>query len=268
MNYYRRYVGDYLADTASLSLAEHGAYNLLLDYAYATEKPIPADRDEILRLVRAFSDVERKAVAKILDRYWVLEPDGYHNPRVDKELGKAVVLIEKQKANGSLGGRPKKTQDETQTITQPETQTETQAESQLETQTITQNNQPPTTNHHTPTTTPQPPASSLQPPAGRSRASARKRAPPTKTPLSDDFTVSERVKAWAKGKGFDRLPDHFESFVSKVKAKGYTYADWDEALMGAIRDDWARLRQAHDNGTAFAEAERLILGQSERDITP
>ena len=35
---------------------------------------------------------------------------------------------------------------------------------------------------------------------------------------------------------------HCEAFVSKARAKGYTYADWDEGLMGAIREDWAGLR--------------------------
>ena len=43
-------------------------------------------------------------------------------------------------------------------------------------------------------------------------------------------------------KGYDRLDEHLESFVSKAKAKGYTYADWDEGFMGAVRADWAGLR--------------------------
>lgn len=63
-----------------------------------------------------------------------------------------------------------------------------------------------------------------------------------KTGLPEEFDVSERVKAWAKEKGFTQLDKHLESFVSKCKAKGYAYVDWDEALMNAIRDDWAKLR--------------------------
>ena len=59
-----------------------------------------------------------------------------------------------------------------------------------------------------------------------------------------DFCVSERVKVWAKEKGFDRLDAHLESFVGKCKAKAYAYVDWDEALMNAIRDDWAKVRVA------------------------
>lgn len=61
------------------------------------------------------------------------------------------------------------------------------------------------------------------------------------TPLPDGFGISERVQAWAKEKGHTRLAERLEHFIGKVRAKGYTYLDWDEAFMGAIRDDWARL---------------------------
>jgi hypothetical protein len=62
-----------------------------------------------------------------------------------------------------------------------------------------------------------------------------------KTPVSEDFTVSERVMAWAKGKGFDRLEEHLEAFKTKCAANGYAYADHDAAFMEAIRGDWAKL---------------------------
>nr|WP_284509400.1 helix-turn-helix domain-containing protein [Caballeronia sp. GAFFF2] len=69
-------------------------------------------------------------------------------------------------------------------------------------------------------------------------ARARKRAP-TKTTISADFSISERVRTWAAEKGHRNLQAHFDSFVGKCRAKGYTYADWDEAFMEAIRADWA-----------------------------
>lgn len=68
----------------------------------------------------------------------------------------------------------------------------------------------------------------------------RKRAP-SKSPLPNGFSVSERVKAWAAEKGHDRLDQHLESFRAKATAKGYTYADWDAAFMEAIRENWAKL---------------------------
>lgn len=62
-----------------------------------------------------------------------------------------------------------------------------------------------------------------------------------KTALPADFVISDRVKVWAAEKGHIRLPEHFDAFVSKAKAKGYQYADWDEAFMEAVRKDWAGL---------------------------
>ena len=62
-----------------------------------------------------------------------------------------------------------------------------------------------------------------------------------KTAIPADFGISERVKAWAKEKGHSQLETRLEDFVGKAKAKGYTYADWEEAFMGAIRNDWAGL---------------------------
>ena len=60
--------------------------------------------------------------------------------------------------------------------------------------------------------------------------------------LPNGFEISDRVRIWALAKGFDRLDEHFESFVRKCRAKNYQYADWDEAFMGAITDDWAKLQ--------------------------
>lgn len=70
---------------------------------------------------------------------------------------------------------------------------------------------------------------------------AGKRGKARKTTLPEGFALSERVKQWATEKGHIRLDDRFEHFVSSAKAKGYEYADWDEALMNAVRNDWAKL---------------------------
>jgi len=70
----------------------------------------------------------------------------------------------------------------------------------------------------------------------------RKRGRTPKTPMPADFGISERVTAWAAEKGYDRLSEHLESFRSKARKQGYAYADWDEAFMEAVREDWAKLR--------------------------
>lgn len=62
-----------------------------------------------------------------------------------------------------------------------------------------------------------------------------------KTSIADGFQISDRVREWAKAKGHLHLEARLENFVGAAKAKGYVYADWDQAFMNAIRDDWAKL---------------------------
>ncbi len=96
---------------------------------------------------------------------------------------------------------------------------------------------------------------------GEESSSPKARTPAarkSKTSIPSDFTVSDRVKAWAVEKGFSDLEGHLESFKDKCAAKGYTNVDWDAAFMGAIRDDWAKLRPT---GTAKA---RPILDADHR----
>lgn len=86
---------------------------------------------------------------------------------------------------------------------------------------------------------------------------SRKRDPrtkPKKTPIPEGFAISERVTAWAKEKAFDRLDEHLQAFARKCAANGYQYADWDAALMEAIREDWAKLRVVRAVGGGFAPA--------------
>jgi hypothetical protein len=69
----------------------------------------------------------------------------------------------------------------------------------------------------------------------------RNERPSTKTQIPENFAISERVMDWAAKRSVANLQAHFENFVSASKAKGYAYADWDEALMNAIRNDWAKI---------------------------
>lgn len=110
MNYYERFLGDYGKKTGTLTLAEHGAYTLLLDEYYATEAPLPGPLDEIYRICRAMTKAEREAVAKVAAKHFPIGPDGLrHNERADEEIPKAQARIEAARANGKRShGRPKK----------------------------------------------------------------------------------------------------------------------------------------------------------------
>jgi len=105
MNYYERHLGDYAKDTAHLSLLEHGAYSLLLDRYYGTEKGIP--KDQAHRVSRARSKEEKQAVDAVLDEFFTLVDGVYVNQRAEEEITKAQGKIKAAQENGRRGGRPK-----------------------------------------------------------------------------------------------------------------------------------------------------------------
>ncbi|MDP2322542.1 MAG: DUF1376 domain-containing protein [Gammaproteobacteria bacterium] len=109
MNFYRRYMGDYNKGTSHLSLAEHGAYTVLLDHYYATGYPLPGPVESLHRICRAMSKPEQQAVASVADQFFPLQPDGLrHNRRADEELTIWHDRAEANRINGPKGGRPKK----------------------------------------------------------------------------------------------------------------------------------------------------------------
>lgn len=105
MNYYKRHLGDYAKDTRHLSLAEHGAFCLLLDYYYSTEKPLPADRCE--RIANAYAEHEEEAVRNVLKAFFTLTDDGWRNARADEEISEfhAKSLKAKTAAEARWSGR-------------------------------------------------------------------------------------------------------------------------------------------------------------------
>lgn len=106
MNYYPRHIGDYIRDTAHLSALEDCAYTRLLDLYYMRELPIPADVDQAARIARMRSDDERDAVVAVLNEFFTLKADGWHQKRADGEIKIANEKRQKARDNGKRGGRP------------------------------------------------------------------------------------------------------------------------------------------------------------------
>ncbi|MDR2506577.1 MAG: YdaU family protein [Candidatus Accumulibacter sp.] len=86
MNYYEHHIGDYAEATAHLSFVEDAAYSRLIRKYYAIEKPLPADHKAVQRLVGARSKEEREAVSTVLEEFFTLQDDGWHNRRCDEEI--------------------------------------------------------------------------------------------------------------------------------------------------------------------------------------
>lgn len=106
MNYYPHHIGDYARDTAHLSMVEEGAYRRLLDLCYATEKPLPLDREKLYRLARATTEEEKQAISIVLGEFFIDGDGGWYHKRVREEIKKASAKTKAARDNGKKGGRP------------------------------------------------------------------------------------------------------------------------------------------------------------------
>jgi uncharacterized protein YdaU (DUF1376 family) len=104
MHYYNFNIGDYIKHTMHLTVEEDITYRRLLDLYYDTESPIPTDIHWVSRRLRMGSEV----VESVLKEFFDLTDEGYRNYRADAEIADYHAYIDKQRSNGKLGGRPKK----------------------------------------------------------------------------------------------------------------------------------------------------------------
>lgn len=103
MNYYAHHLGDYLRDTAHLSMLEDGAYRRLLDCYYAREQPLPLELKQVYRLTRAATKPDQQAVESVLNEFFQKQEDGWHHRRCDQEIAK--VQKKSTKARESANAR-------------------------------------------------------------------------------------------------------------------------------------------------------------------
>lgn len=98
MNYYEHHLGDYVRDTAHLSMLEDGAYRRLLDAYYIREAPLPLTPRDVHRLTRAQSKQEREAVDTVLREFFVETPEGWRHTRCDREIANYADTIPDREA--------------------------------------------------------------------------------------------------------------------------------------------------------------------------
>lgn len=73
-----------------------------------------------------------------------------------------------------------------------------------------------------------------------------------KTALPEGFGLTDELRAWAKTHGHDRLDERMTHFTGYAIANGARYANWTQAFMNAVRDDWAKLNGKRQFGGAPA----------------
>lgn len=224
MNFFKLYPGDYMRDTGTLTMTEHGAYLLMLMHFYATQKPLP-ETPLLYRMLRVYKPTEKRAVDTILRLFWIRNEVGFISKRAQSDVEKFIqrseanrlIALEREATKRATNGAPSEheTLHETSTsrIQNPET-----IKKEEELREEKKKNKTPV------------------------RASR-------KTGLPDGFKISERVRKWADEKGHTQLDRHLEYFRGYAIANGKTYTDWDQAFINAIMGDWAKLNiQVNGNG--------------------
>lgn len=96
------YIGDYLADTMHLTARQHGAYLLLLLYAWRNEGRIPTLPD-VVRSIAKLNKREWDEDESVLRRFFLEDDQSPYHKRVRDELGKAQNNSDRRRKAGATG---------------------------------------------------------------------------------------------------------------------------------------------------------------------
>lgn len=89
MDWYKRSPSAYRARTWDLSLAAHGAYNLLLDHYYLTERPLPLS-DQALASICGVAIDAWLEVKETVTRYFTVTNAGLRHDKCDEVIDAAM----------------------------------------------------------------------------------------------------------------------------------------------------------------------------------
>ncbi|MDY0105298.1 MAG: YdaU family protein [Giesbergeria sp.] len=112
MNHYPHHIGDFNSATRHLTFVERALYRELLDLYYDTERPLNAEVSKLARRVLANTEELREALVVVLEEFFVLADDGWHNDRCDREIASFHSKQEQQSRAGRAsaakrtGGKP------------------------------------------------------------------------------------------------------------------------------------------------------------------
>jgi uncharacterized protein YdaU (DUF1376 family) len=98
------YVGDYLKDTSHLTTTEHGAYFLLLMFAWCHNGFVPESRRQC-RGIAKLSEEEWKNSAPVIMAFFEKTEKGYRQNRLSLELERAKSMINNRSFIGKLGAK-------------------------------------------------------------------------------------------------------------------------------------------------------------------
>ena len=103
------YWADYMNDTSMLSLAEHGAYMMLLKEYWQQGGALENDRERIYRACKAINEDDQRNIDYILDKFFQEKSGKFYNKRADLELKKAKKNKRQRSEAGRLSGVARRT---------------------------------------------------------------------------------------------------------------------------------------------------------------
>lgn len=224
--WYPRYPRDYRAKTMHLNLTERGAYDALLDHYYEIQYPLPADADALYRIAGAFNAAERAAVDRVAREFFTNGDGKLTHTRCDEEIAKMRARSEQQ---AELARRRWNANEDAKAYPEADTNvdaTEMPARGQCDGNAISQSQV------------------QVQPQVQSKSEKTRSKTQSRKSFLPPEFGehFSPAMQRWLERRGETQVKAHLIHFVGYAKANGKQYADWEQALQNAIRDDWAKVR--------------------------
>lgn len=103
---------DYRAKTYMLTWDEDLAYRRMLDLFYETEKPLPANRERLYRLLNVAEPNQKVAVENVLKEYWRKaggRVQGFVQQRASKDIANYRQTRANRVKSGKLGGLARST---------------------------------------------------------------------------------------------------------------------------------------------------------------
>ncbi len=237
MNFFKLYIGDYQRDTAHLSIAEHGAYLLMLQHYYATENPLPIGK-ALHRMLRVQDKAERDAVDSVVTKFWTESEDGLINVRADAEIRKADHQRTVNREIGKRGGRPKQTEQITESVSCSVIGSVSESEPN--------DNPNQTPDKRKNLKPPQPPKGGRQPISFKAWLAELKLK--AEKPIPPDDPVFDYCSKVGIPEEFLTL--HWRLFKAKYLEVDKRQRDWRRVLRNSVRGNWLRVWYVGQTGEA------------------
>lgn len=253
LNYYHRYVGNYIKKTLDLTMVEDGAYTRLLDWMYANERSIEHSRRHII--TRCQTSTERAAVDRVLSQFFARDGDLWTHERAAEEMEDAKARISAAQTNGAKGGRPKGSKNKPKGLNQETQEKPSGFPSGNPTGTHNESS-PYTINTNTPLSPlaggnpEQPELKTEDQPKAKRQRKAKAEASTFTAWLADLKAKGEKAilpadpifdSASECGIPSDFVRFAWFAFRERYADSSKTYADWRAAFRNAVKGNWLKL---------------------------